>query len=182
MAKKDFMMNFRNVAYCDSLTYIDFKDFLNLVSKANKYDFEVYFENIKAYPDGHEICFSVPVHGSPDVETKTLVLDFSTTCRAPSTWIVRFFYKRVPETGKINCSVSLSRTDDGKHAMHAFSLVTFYDVQGQVARFTQVVCSGPVNSGGTIQGGIRDEDNSEIINQRLLVRICVHIYKCHGKP
>ncbi|KAF8784887.1 hypothetical protein HNY73_010499 [Argiope bruennichi] len=152
-----------------------------MASKTDDCEFEILSDE-EPYPDGHEIHCCMPVqYGTAGVEVKSFMLDFSTTCEVPSSWIVRFFYKKLPETGKINCTVSLSRTDNGKHTMQAFALVTFFDFQGHVARFSQVVCTGPVPSGGTIQGDIRDEDNSEIINQRLRVIIALNIYNCHGQ-
>ncbi|GBL77603.1 hypothetical protein AVEN_152852-1 [Araneus ventricosus] len=141
--------------------------------------FHIVFRDQKENPDGHEVNYSFTVHRSDAAEMRSFSLDFDTTCAAPSSWSFGFSYEKVPETGKISCSVTLSRKDSGEHILDVFALVTFLDVNGRVARSSESVCSGRIAAGDVKEGCISDNDAADLINQRLAVRISINISNCH---
>ncbi|KAF8791288.1 hypothetical protein HNY73_006176 [Argiope bruennichi] len=140
----------------------------------------VFRDEIESF-DGHEIIYAFCVNREASVESRSFTLQFDATCGVPTSWNIGFFYEKVPETGKMTCSITLNRKDRREHIVNVFVLVTFFDAHGRVARFSEAVCSGPVSAGNAIQGCISDDDKREIINQPLTVRISVNIYNCHKK-
>ncbi|GBL71022.1 hypothetical protein AVEN_73365-1 [Araneus ventricosus] len=146
---------------------------------SNAKDFQIVFRDQKENPDGHEVNYSFTVQRSDGAEMRSFSLDFDTTCAAPSSWSFGFFYEKVPETGKISCSVTLSRKDSGENILDVFALVTFLDADGQVVRCSESICSGRMAGGDVKEGTINANDAADLINQRLAVQISINISNCH---
>ncbi|KAF8785110.1 hypothetical protein HNY73_010697 [Argiope bruennichi] len=129
--------------------------------------------------NGHEVIYSFAVHRVPSEEDWQFTVDYNPECTAPTSWSVKIFYKKVPETSQLSCCVTLSRKDDRENSVVVFVLVSFMDFNGRVARHTEAVCSGTMFAGDEKQGCIDNGDNIELINQELIVRIALNIQDCH---
>ncbi|GBN20556.1 hypothetical protein AVEN_66602-1 [Araneus ventricosus] len=129
---------------------------------------------------GHDVIYSFAVHRLVTKETWSFALDYNTGCIiVPTSWSFGIFYEKVPETSELSCSITLKRTDNRENSVMVFALVSFSDVNGRVARFSEAVCSGTMFAGDEKQGSISNRDKSELFNQELIVRISISIQECH---
>ncbi|GBN03250.1 hypothetical protein AVEN_229028-1 [Araneus ventricosus] len=135
--------------------------------------------------NGHNVHFLVSVRNLVAMQSRPLILEHFNNCRNfPTSWRLRIVYEQEPETGKVSCSVSLTRTDFGNGYVNISVSVSYLDNNDGDFRFSEEICNGQMFSGSVTEGYIEEKRHpgyiSHIFSLGLILRISMHIRYCHA--